>query len=157
MSTIQGVKGTIHSIALAVAEATEPTKPSVWFHEVAAGQIVSELGGLSIVVREGPLDNFYYCPYRSGLADMLAYLYFDFHWPPYLIERMDCDDFAFLMKALASALFGCNAFGAVRGNQGRHYWNLVRCADGSWVQLEPQNGALMELLNPLYVSEVVII
>ncbi len=145
----------IHQLAENVARATDIPKPNIMLIDIPAQQVIDDLRNLGIGIKEGPLDNIYSCVRRNDLPSTLSYIYFDYTWPKYLAERMDCDDFAFLMKSLLAAVFGCNAVAAVRGNQGSHYWNLIRL-ENEWIQLEPQNGSIMEIHNagyvPMYVT-----
>jgi hypothetical protein len=149
------IKSTIHAIAVSVAEATEPDRPDVALVNVSPESIQAEIDRMGLRTIEGLLDATYYCPSREDLMKMVAYVYLEFRWPKYLSDRMDCDKFAFLMRGLAAAFFGCNTFACTRGNLGGHYWILVRCSDGEWVQLEPQNGMMMEMDNPSYIPMTV--
>ena len=77
--------------------------------------------------------------------------------PSYVSARMDCDDFAMLLKSLVSAFFGLNYFGMVMGQSpiGFHAWNIFRAENGLW-QLEPQTGKFFLLWEDNYRPEYVL-
>lgn len=62
----------------------------------------------------------------------------------YIPEWQDCDDFAWIMKAIANAQH-INAIGFIVGKVpgGLHAWNVVLCHEGVY-QLEPQTGEMFE-------------
>jgi hypothetical protein len=82
-------------------------------------------------------------------ADVLSYIYFDFPMPKYIGARMDCEDFAILLKGLVSALFGLNYFAFTVGMvpAGMHGFNFFQTEKGL-VILEPQTGEFFDWNDP---------
>lgn len=59
----------------------------------------------------------------------------------YIPDYFDCDDYAWVLKALASKE-KLNSIGFVIGwARGLHCWNIVLCNEGIY-QIEPQNGEI---------------
>ena len=98
----------------------------------------------------------YYYTKAEDWAEVFDYIYFKFNMPSYLAARMDCEDFAILLKGLVSSFFGLNYFAVVIGTTpaGGHGWNLFMTEAG-WLQFEPQTGNFFELgekdYKPLYI------
>ena len=92
------------------------------------------------------LDNIYYYAKSEDWAEVFDYIYFEFNMPKYLAERMDCDDFAVLLKGLITSFFGLNYFGVVFGQtpMGYHAWNIFQTEAGL-IQFEPQTGKYFPL------------
>ena len=88
----------------------------------------------------------YYYTTAEGWAEVFNYIYLVFDMPKYIVARMDCEDFAMLLKGLVSALFGLNYFALVLGDtpMGFHGFNLFRTEDG-FLLLEPQTAEFFEL------------
>ncbi len=152
------ILSTIHQIATAIAKATEKPKPTIRLEQIPAGYLAGELTNLGIQIEVTVRDVVYFNTFSEDWAKVFDYVYFDFPMPSYIVERMDCDDFAILMKELCSALFGLNTCGAVMGNMplGYHQWNLFRCED-KWMQLEPQTGEIFPIGEKGYKPDWILI
>ena len=149
----------IRQIASFIMEATSPTKPDIKMVKLSYEDIQKELQpyGLMWLYRSG-LDESYYSTSAVDLAEMIHYIYCKYQMPRYIAERMDCDDFAFLFRSLAAAMFGVNCVAVVFGRTpgGYHAWDLVRTEDG-WLQFEPQTGDSREMNYQYYKPEVILI
>ncbi len=106
------------------------------------------------------LDTFqdYYYTTAPGWADVFNYIYCGWSMPDFVAARMDCEDFAILLKALVSALFGLNFFGICGGTipQGGHAFNLFWTDEGPLL-LEPQTANFFEIGEHGYKPEYILI
>ena len=136
---------------------TEKPKPPIELLRMPAQAVLQELPP-NVKMLYGALDYEYYYTKAEHWAAALDWIYFKFDMPKYLADRMDCDDFAFLLKALVSSFFGLNYFGAVFGQtpMGYHAWNLFR-VDNGLLQFEPQTGKVFEMDEKGYVPEWLLI
>jgi hypothetical protein len=102
-----------------------------------------------------PLDTEYHFTNSDGWNALLIYIYKDFTWPPYLPQKMDCDDFAILFKGLVASNFGLNYFGITFGYTAAgqsHAFNTFRDETGL-ITFEPQNAQVIED----YISERILL
>ncbi len=91
-------------------------------------------------------------------ATVFDYIYFKFPMPSYLAARMDCDDFAVLLKGLVASFFGLNYFGVVFGwaPGGYHAWCIFNTENGLFC-LEPQTGQYFPVGEQGYQPEWILI
>lgn len=91
-------------------------------------------------------------------AEIFDYIYFKFPMPSYLSARMDCDDFAVLLKGLVASFFGLNYFGVIFGwcPLGYHAWCIFNTENGLFC-LEPQTGEYFPVGEKGYSPEWVLI
>ena len=138
---------------------TKSSKPQVENLVASAVQVREDLAGIELM-HAALLDDFqpYFYTKAEDWAKVFDYIYFSFKMPDYIRARMDCEDFAVLMKGLVSALFGLNWFGLVMGNTpaGYHAWNLFKAENGIW-QLEPQTGEFFLLGEKSYLPQYILI
>ena len=115
------------------------------------------LAGLRLLY-PGLLDSKYCYTRAEDWAEIFSYIYFVFDMPKYLVDRMDCDDFAVLLKGLVTSFFGLNCFGVVYGNtpMGYHSWNVFRTEE-TWLQFEPQTGEFFKMNKRDYKPEWILI
>lgn len=152
----------INQLAYAVYISTLIPKPQIELLSVTSMQAYVALTDLNIkMLRPGfMLDTHqpYYYTKSEDWAEVFNYIYFVFDMPPYIVARMDCEDFAILFKGLVSALFGLNYFGLIFGwvSQGYHGWNLFQTEQG-FLQLEPQSGKFFKLREKSYLPEYILI
>ena len=121
------------------------SKPSITFYEINTQTVKDELEELGIEIPMGLWDSSYYYTTQWGIEEAVAYCRKIYDFPTYESQKMDCDDFAILMKGLISAEFGINACAIALGDvpQGYHAYNIARTEDG-WVMIEPQTGEVFE-------------
>jgi len=155
------MRGLIYRVAKAICHFLEKPKPDVDPLHISSWKIKSELDAMRLNIWRGyTLDHFqdYYYVSAKDWAEVFSYIYFEFDMPSYIESRMDCDDFAILLKALVSYQFKLNCFGFVLGNtpMGYHAWNIFK-TDNGWLQLEPQTGKFFELGEHGYEPEYIII
>lgn len=138
---------------------TVQKKPSIAEFVASAVAVREDLAGIELM-HSALLDDFspYFYTDGEGWAKVFDWVYFSFKMPEYVVARMDCEDFAMLMKGLVSALFGLNWFGLVMGNTpaGYHSWNIFRAENGVW-QLEPQTGEFFLLGEKNYLPQYILI
>lgn len=101
------------------------------------------------------MDSAYYYTNIKGWADIFDYIYFKFPMPKYIADRMDCDDFAFLLKSLVASFFGINYIAVTFGpsHLGYHAWNIIRTENGFY-QFEPQTGEILDIYDRAYIPEL---
>lgn len=152
----------IHQIACAICQSTQKPKPKIELLSLTSMQAYVELTDMGIqMLRPGfMLDTHepYYYTKAEDWAEVFDYIYFKFDMPKYLAARMDCDDFAILLKGLVGALFGLNYFGIVFGYtpSGYHGWNLFRDEQGL-IQFEPQTMRFFPLGKKGYKPEYILL
>jgi len=151
----------IYQLAKRICLAFEAPKPKVKPLKVSSLQIKSEIDNMKLrMMYPALLDHYqdYYYLESSQWADVLDYIYFKFDMPPYISARMDCDDFAILLKGLVSSFFGLNAFAVVFGNtpMGYHAFNMFRTED-DWLLFEPQTGDIFEIGERGYTVEWILV
>jgi len=136
------------------------TKPNITFYEVSSQIIESELKALGISIPLGLFDarSSYYYTTKWGIEEAVKYCRKKYPFPKYQHPRMDCDDFAFLMKGLMSAEFGINAcaFSLGKVPNSYHAYNICRAEDG-WVMIEPQTGEVFEFGDNGYQCDRVVL
>lgn len=147
----------VHQLACAICHGSEKAEPQILplavTSEVADAEV--KAAGLKLlypVLLDGGQP--YYFAKAEEWAALMDYIYFEVDMPSYLAARMDCEDFAILLKGLVSSFGGLNYFGVVFGNtpMGYHGWNILRTAEGL-IQFEPQTGQFFPLGERGYVSE----
>ena len=151
----------IYQLAKRICLAFEAPKPKVEPLKVSSLRIKAEIDHLKLrMMYPALLDHYqdYYYLESPQWAEVFHYIYFVYDMPPYLAVRMDCEDFAILLKGLVSSFFRLNAFAVVFGKVpgGYHAWNILRTEDG-WLQFEPQTGDIFELGQRGYEPEWVLI
>ena len=136
---------------------TEKPKPKIELLAMPSEQALDEIkqAGLRLLY-PALMDHFqpYYYTTAEDWADVMDYIYFKFPMPPYIVARMDCEDFAILLKGLISAFFGLNYQAFVlgwadvgRGYPEYHGWNYLR-SDNGFVQWEPQTKPSFGFIDP---------
>mgnify|MGYP003149852659 CR=1 FL=1 len=151
----------IHSVARIIYYNTGKPVPKVQTLAMSSQEVKQEIVDLKLKLLSPSLLDFfqdYYYTTAEGWAEVFDYIYFRFDMPEYIAGRMDCDDFAFLMKSLISAFFGLNYFSVVLGDSplGYHAWNLFRTEERH-MQLEPQDGEFFELTEKGYKPEYILL
>lgn len=141
----------VRQIACAICQGTQKPKPAFLLKELSASVVRAELPFHHLM----GLDSLYYYTASEDWGKVFSYIFFGFDMPDYVAERMDCDDFALLMKGLVNSFFGLNAFGVVFGQAlgGYHAWNIFRTEE-AWMQFEPQTGEVFKYekgYEPQYV------
>ena len=123
------------------AKPAKPQKPAVTSLVTSWGVISAELDAMGMNILYGALDapDAYYSTDLTGWQLVLDYIYKVYKFPEYDPNRMDCEDFALLLKALVQAEFGLNTIGFTIGTmpQGVHGFNIIRTEQG-WRYVEPQ-------------------
>jgi hypothetical protein len=106
----------------------------------------------------GCLDLDYYYTTAADWAKVLDWCYFKGGMPKYIVDKMDCDDFAIFVKGLISAEFGLNYVAILFGQSpaGYHAFNGLRTPEGMLL-LEPQTGAMAEFGSWGYVPEWILL
>lgn len=156
-----GLKELIRILACAVCQGMGKPKPEIELLSMpslfVADEVVAEKLKLLYPVLLDSGQDYYYTK-AAGWAEVFDYIYFKFPMPKYIVGRMDCEDFAMMVKGLVSALFGLNYFGVVFGNTpfGYHGWNILR-SDGELWQFEPQTGECFPLGEEGYKPEYVLL
>jgi len=153
-TTITELQATIKALE---AEQEQPPKPEIELLGVGGGVVQREVTGMGLkLMYPNLLDgwNAYYYTNDEGWAEIFNYIYCVFDMPPYLAQRMDCEDFAFLLKGLVSALFGLNYFAFIIGDSpgGKHAFNLFRTDTGQLL-FEPQLGTFFSIGDKGYKPE----
>lgn len=125
-----------------------PPLPEIKVFSMTGQEAEAELGALGLKLMYPVLldaSGRYYYSDDEGWAEVFYYIYTVFPMPPYIAFRMDCEDFAILLKGLVSALFGLNYFALTIGNipQGCHAFNFFRTEDRHLI-LEPQLAQFFE-------------
>ncbi len=137
----------------------EKPKPEIELLSMQSEQVKSEMG-LRRLLYPCLLDEGqrYYYTTAKDWAEIFSWIYFDFKMPSYISARMDCEDFAFLLKGLVSAFFGLNYFGWTVGTipGGYHGFNLFRTEDGLLL-FEPQTGEMFQIGEQGYRPEYVLL
>ena len=135
------------------------SKPDITFYDVDSQTVRNELAALNIVVPLGLFDagDSYYYTTLWGIKEAVKYCIKVFPFPKYTTAKMDCDDFAILMKGLMSAEFGINDFGIALGMtpMGYHAFNIARVEDRR-VFIEPQTGEVFGIGEQGYQCDRVI-
>lgn len=118
-------------------------KPNIQVLEISRAQLATSLDKDTDIksVLYGYLDSKYYYCSLEDWGKVLEYIYMVEDKPDYVTDRLDCEDFAFWLKAMISYYFGLNTMGVVIGDipQGRHGFNMFYAEDGWWLW-EPQVG-----------------
>lgn len=135
-------------------------KPDITFYEVDSQTVKDELTALNIEIPLGLFDNGepYYYTTLWGIEEAVKWARKVYPFPRYQPARMDCDDFAILMKGIMSAEFGVNDFGIALGDtpMGYHAFNIARVEE-RWVFIEPQTGEVFEMgINGYRCDRVII-
>lgn len=134
-------------------------KPEIELLSMPASDVWKAILPLNLkMMYPGPLDEVYYYTKAEDWAEVFDYIFFKFNMPNYLADKMDCDDFAILLKGLVNSFFGLNYFAVVIGTApgGGHSWNLFMTESGL-LQFEPQNGNFFELGEQGYKPEYILI
>lgn len=142
-----------------IRQILEKKKPDIELLTVPSSNVQGEISLAGIrLLYPGLLDSKYYYTKAEDWAGVFNYIYFKFNMPKYLADRMDCDDFAMLLKGLVTSFFGLNCFGVVFGNtpMGYHGWNVFRTDEG-WLQFEPQTGKFFKMNKRGYRPEWLLI
>ncbi len=135
---------TVKSIKPAIKTAI---KPELFWYSLSGDALKQELDDLGLThmyltMLDGNKD--YWFTSEEDFTKIKVYIREVFKMPVYETARMDCEDFAMLVKGLISAFFGYNATGFVVGPG--HSWMYVRVL-GGWKQQETQ--AILSELHPL--------
>lgn len=133
-------------------------KPDITFYEISSNVVLAELQQMNLIILHGGLlDSEYYYTTLWGILEAVKYIRKVYPFPKYIAERLDCDDFAMLMKGLLSAEFGINDVGIVFGDtpMGYHAFNVARVEDRR-VCIEPQTGEIFEIGGKNYLPEEVL-
>lgn len=151
----------IRHIACAICQSTQKPKPKIELLWTPTPEVRQEISALGLKLLYPTLmdeNEPYYYTKAEDWARVFSYIYFDFAMPSYLVARMDCEDFAILLKGLVSALFGLNYFGFVLGwmPRGYHGWDMFKTENGM-IQLEPQSGEFFPLDERGYKPEYILI
>ncbi len=130
------------------AEQGQPPKPEIELLSMSGMVVKNEMTAKELTLMyptlmDGPTPYFY--TNDEGWAEVVDYIYAVFNMPPYIAARMDCEDFAILLKGLVSALFGLNYFALTVGQipRGCHGFNFLRSQD-RLVVFEPQLARFQE-------------
>ena len=107
-------------------------------------------------------DFWFYIPTWDDWRLIIEYL--QLKVPIYYTDKFDCEDFADWWRIKVAEVFGINTMATVYGKtykndvlMGHHGWNIFPTYEGRWYQMEPQNGVIMELTNPTYRPEDIVI
>jgi len=133
--------------ALGGQETEESGKPDITFYENDSQLVQKEMQDLGITIPMGLWDGEpYYYTTLWGVKKAIKWIRKVYKFPKYRKARMDCDDFAILLKGLISSEFGINDCAIQLGNtpMGYHAFNLVRVEDRR-VVIEPQTGEVFEV------------
>ncbi len=134
--------------SLVTPPVTTIPKPDITFYEIDSKTVKHEFELLNIAIPLGLFDagGSYYYTTLWGIQEAVKYIRAVYPFPKYTMPRMDCDDFAFLMKGLMSSEFGINDFGFALGNVpgGYHAFCLAR-TEQKWMFVEPQTGEVFEM------------
>lgn len=84
--------------------------------------------------------------------------------PPYLVDRFDCENNAGWWQSEVARNFQMNTMGDAegwadvgRGYKERHGWNVFYDSEsGLFFQMEGQTGVIMEMDEPLYVPDEIV-
>lgn len=124
---------------------------------------------LSVLTRSGviwkriKLDDFYYfAPMWSGWRKIIRYLLPKI--PKYYTDRFDCDNAADWFKVHVAEEFGQNTCARVDGQadmghgaKESHAWCVFYDVGSRFLfQLEPQTGVIMDIDNPLYTPNEIV-
>ena len=139
----------------------EKPKPKITLLTTTSEKVLQAIANLNLIkLYPALLDHFqpYYYTKSEDWAEVFDYIYFKFNMPSFLAAKMDCEDFAILLKGLVSSFFGLNYFGVVIGTTpaGGHGWNLFMTENG-WLQFEPQTGNIFELDEKGYKPEYILL
>ena len=136
------------------------SKPDITFYENDWTVVRDELALLNISVPLGLFDAYdkYYFTTLWGIREAVKYIRKAYPFPKYKRVKMDCEDFAILMKGLMSAEFGINDFGIQFGMtpEGYHAFNIARIEDRR-IFIEPQTGEIFEIGENNYQYDKAII
>jgi len=137
----------------------EKPKPKIELLSMPSSEVLADIQPLNLkMMFPALIDSAYYYTKAEDWAEVFDWTYFKFNMPSYLADRMDCDDFAVLLKGLIASFFRLNYFGVVFGNtpMGYHAWNLFR-ADNGLVQFEPQTGKFFPIGEKGYKPEYILL
>ena len=109
------------------------------------------------------MDNRYWLPTLEDFQQLLVWDPTE-HWE-YLVDRFDCESFAFQLQANFVARLGLNCVGVVLdksstntlGQPNPHAYNMIVLADGSFRFLEPQEDRYVDIGTGLYRFEAGVI
>lgn len=151
----------IQRIACRICESAKADKPSVTLLSMSGQDVKRELEELGLKLMYPTLMDYfqpYYYTKREGWAEVFNYIYCVFDMPPYIAGRMDCEDFAILLKGLVSALFGMNYFALTIGDspRGTHGFDFFRAEDGLLI-IEPQTADFFEWGEKGYKPEYTLV
>jgi len=142
-------------MCLAIQSPISTKKPDVTFYEIDSSVVETEIKDLGILLPLGILDipDYYYTT-LWGIQESVKWVRKVYKFPEYQTSKMDCDDFAFLMKGLMSSEFGLNTCGLALGfaPSGYHAFNLAR-AEQKWVFIEPQTGEIFDIGDKGYTCD----
>ena len=107
-------------------------------------------------------DHYFYAPVWDDWRKIIEYLLPRI--PKYYDDRFDCDNAADWFKVHVAEEFGQNTCARVDGfaDMGRgvmesHAWCVFRDAGGKLLfQLEPQTGVIMDIDDPLYIPNEIV-
>ncbi len=134
-------------------------KPEIELLSMSTNEVWKVIQPLKLkMIYPGLLDSQYYYTTAKDWAEVFDYIFFKFDMPSYLADRMDCDDFAILLKGLVDSFFGLNYFATVIGTMpaGGHSWNLFMTENGL-LQFEPQTGNFFEIGEQGYKPEYILL
>ena len=153
------IRRIIQQIACSICQGEPEEKPQIKLLALPASIVMQDIQPLNLkMMYPGLIDSSYFYTKAEGWAEVFDFIFFKFNMPKYLIDRMDCDDFAILLKGLVTSFFGLNYFGVVFGNTpaGYHAYNIFKTEVGL-LQLEPQTGNMGELGEHGYKAEYILL
>lgn len=140
-------KRTIQALKLAILKITiKPEKHDIGW--MIAG-VLTELNNKQIGIKTKLLDGKYWTCSQKNFHAII-----DSDWlneRKYILDRFDCDDFAFQVKARLAGIFGLNNVAIVINDV--HAFNLIFFSDGSYSFFEPQNDSWIIDMNGMYKLE----
>ena len=114
--------------------------------------IVQCLEGLKLI--RFPLDGHYWLTDQNNFLNIVAWDWVD--KKQYIVDRYDCENYAFSFKAHIDRFFGLNQVGIVLDYESGHGYNLVIFPSGNVMLYEPQSDSLFfipERNKQLYALE----
>jgi len=128
---------------------------------VTLAQMDAMLRGLPVTWKKIKLDDYnFYVPSWNDWKKIIEYL--QPRVPSYIPDRRDCEFMADWFRVHVCEDFRINSLARVdgyadlgRGYPERHVWNLFT-NEQYFYQLEPQNGVVMDIDDPLYVPDELI-
>jgi len=131
---------------------------------ITSGDMRARLMALPVIWSRIKLsDANYFAP--AKWADWVKIIeYFKTRVPLYLVDRFDCENNAGWWQSEVARLFHMNTMADVegwadvgRGYKERHGWNVFYDNEsGLFFQLEGQTGVIMDIDDPLYIPDEIV-